>query len=157
MIEGRNTGTSRWRIESWRCSRLEEQNNVSELCQELGISRQLLYQWRDRLRQQKEQQDPAKARLEQLWQENAQLKKVLADKMLALDFLKGALQKVEALRQTASGCGETASTSKSGRRCRSRTTLGVEPRCRVAGVSRAGFYPPRLQRSTIVDRWSCST
>jgi transposase-like protein len=94
--------------------RLAETNNVSELCRELGISRQLLYQWRDRVRQQKEQQDPAKAQLEQLRQENAQLKRVLAEKTLALDFLKGALQQVEALRQAAGGSGETAFTSKSG-------------------------------------------
>ena len=94
--------------------RLMETNNVRELCREMGISRQLLYQWRDRLQRDKEKQDPAKAREQQLRQENAQLKRALAEKTLALDFLKGACGKVEALRQARSGCGETASTSKSG-------------------------------------------
>jgi len=95
--------------------RLLETDNVSELCREMRISRQLLYQWRDRLQREKEKQDPAKARVEQLRQENAQLKRALAEKTLALDFLKGALQKVEALRQAETGSGATASTSKSGK------------------------------------------
>ena len=93
--------------------RLLETDNVSELCREMHISRQLLYQWRDRLAREKAKQDPAKARIEHLRQENAQLKRALADKTLALDFLKGALQKVEAQRQAHTGSGETASTSKS--------------------------------------------
>lgn len=94
--------------------RLMETDNVSELCREMRISRQLLYQWKERLEREREKQDPAKVRVEQLRQENAQLKRALAEKTLALDFLKGALQKVEALRQASSGSGETASTSKSG-------------------------------------------
>ena len=92
--------------------RLKETDKVSELCRE--ISRQILYQWRDRFERRQAQLEPAKAAEQQLRQENAQLKKALAEKTLALDFLKGALQKVEALRQAGSGSGETASTSKSG-------------------------------------------
>ena len=95
--------------------RLGETDNVSELCRELHISRQLLYQWRDRVERKQEQQDPSRARVEQLGQENAQLKRALAEKTLQLDFLKGALQKVEALGQASTGRGETASTSKSGK------------------------------------------
>jgi transposase-like protein len=95
--------------------RLRETDNVSELCREMRISRQLLYQWRERLEREQEKQDPAKARVEQLRQENAQLKRALGEKTLQLDFLKGALQKVEALRQAGTGSGETASTGKSGK------------------------------------------
>lgn len=94
--------------------RLLETDNVSELCREMRISRQLLYQWRDRLEREKQKQDPAKQRVEQLREENAQLKRALAERTLQLDFLKGALQKVEALRQASIGSGEKASTSKSG-------------------------------------------
>ena len=94
--------------------RLRESNNVSELCRELGISRQLLYQWRDRLEQREHQLDPDKAAERQLREENAQLKKALAEKTLQVDFFKGALQKIEALRRAPTGSGETASTSKSG-------------------------------------------
>lgn len=94
--------------------RLLETDNVSELCREMGISRQLLYQWQERLEREKQKQDPAKQRVEQLRQENAQLKRALAERTLQLDFLNGALQKVEALRQASTGSGEKASTSKSG-------------------------------------------
>lgn len=95
--------------------RLQETDKVSELCREMRISRQLLYQWRDRLEREKQKLDPARARVEQLRQENAALQRSLADKTLQLDFLRGALQKVEALGQAGSGSGETASTPKSGK------------------------------------------
>jgi len=39
---------------------------------------------------------------------------LLADKTLAVDFFKGALQKVEARRQRKGSSGEKASTTKSG-------------------------------------------
>jgi hypothetical protein len=42
-----------------------------------------------------------------------QLKRVLAEKTLEVDFFKGALQKIEARRQKSSASGETASTTKS--------------------------------------------
>lgn len=92
--------------------RLGETANVSELCRELGISRQLLYWWRER-----EEQD-RRGRLiaveQRLRQENAQLKKALVKKTLEADFLKAACEKVAALRQTATGSGETASGKQSG-------------------------------------------
>ena len=40
--------------------RLRESDNVAELCRELGISRQLLYQWRDRVDRAAQQVEPAK-------------------------------------------------------------------------------------------------
>ncbi len=73
--------------------RLLETDNVSELCREMRISRQLLYQWRDRLQREKEKQDPAKARVEQLRQENAQLKRALAERTLGSGFFQGCLAK----------------------------------------------------------------
>ena len=94
--------------------RLKETGNVSELCRELGISRQLLYQWRDKLEQRQQQLEPAKAAERQLREENDRLKKALAEKTLQLDFLKGALQKVEALRRGSTGSGAAGSTPKSG-------------------------------------------
>jgi transposase-like protein len=95
--------------------RLKEAENVSDLCRELGISRQILYQWRERFERREQQLDPAQSSERQLRQEVAQLKTALAEKTLALDFLKGALQKVEALRQGNTVSGATASTSKSGK------------------------------------------
>lgn len=91
--------------------RFEETANVSELCRELGISRQLLYQWRDR--RNREQQKQAAAQHYELRQENARLKKLLVARTLEVDFFKVAFEKIEARRRSGSGSGATAS----GKRC----------------------------------------
>jgi transposase len=93
--------------------RFEETASVSELCRELGISRQLLYQWRER--REREQQKQAAAEHYELRRENERLRKLLSTRALEVDFFKGALQKIEALRRAGSGSGETASTSKCGK------------------------------------------
>jgi transposase-like protein len=93
--------------------RLELAPNVAQLCRELGISRQLLYQWRDTER--REQQKQTRSTEYRLRRENAELQKLLAKKTLEVDFLKAACAKVEALRQTATGSGETASGKQSGK------------------------------------------
>ena len=95
--------------------RLRESDNVAALCRELGISRQLLYQWRDRLDAEQAKLDPAAVTERQLRQEVGRLKQALGEKTLVVDFLRGALEKIEALRQASRGCGGTASTSKSGK------------------------------------------
>jgi transposase-like protein len=93
--------------------RLSLAPNVTQLCRELGISRQLLYLWRDD--HQREQQKQFENTEQRLRQENAQLKKVLTKKTLEVDFLKAACEKVEALRRSATGSGETASGKPSGK------------------------------------------
>ena len=100
--EFRESALRRWEIAA----------NVSELCQELGISRQLLYWWREV--EQREQQKQSQAAEQRLRRENTQLKKALAKKTLEVDFLKAACEKVEALRQASTGSGETASGKPSG-------------------------------------------
>jgi transposase-like protein len=90
--------------------RLKRGENVSALCRELGMSRQALYTWRDRL--EGVEDDPGKStsdREADLRQQIARLKRLLADKTLEVDFLKAACEKVEARRRTAIGSGETAS------------------------------------------------
>ena len=64
--------------------------------------------------QQREQQKQSLGAEQRLRQENAQLRKALVKKTLEADFLKAACEKVEALRQTATGSGETASGKPSG-------------------------------------------
>jgi transposase-like protein len=93
--------------------RLQECSNISALCREFGISRQILYQWRDRFERRQQELEPARAAERQLRQENERLKRALADKALEVDFFKGALQKIEALRRGSTASGETASISKS--------------------------------------------
>jgi transposase-like protein len=82
------------------------------LCRELGISRQLLYGWREQA-ERAEQKRFLHTEL-RLRAENARLKKLVVEKSLEADFFKGALHKIEALRRSGSGSGATASGPKSG-------------------------------------------
>lgn len=88
---------------------------VKELAKQLKVSRTVLYRWRDQLAPQDRadrEQEP-ESELARLERENLRLKQALAEKVLEVDFFKGALQKVGARRQPSSGTGETASTTKS--------------------------------------------
>ena len=93
--------------------RLELAPNVAQLCRELGISRQLLYSWRDG--QRRDQEKHRQGAAERLREENLQLKKALAKKTLEVDFLKAACAKVGALGQTSTGSGAMASGKRSGK------------------------------------------
>ena len=93
--------------------RLKCCDNIVALAQELGLHRRLLYKWRDRL-EPMEQGEPAPSTPE-LRQQVRQLKRLLAEKAMEVDFFKGALQKVEARRQRSSSSGESTSTTKSGK------------------------------------------
>jgi transposase-like protein len=97
--------------------RLKSCDNIVALSQELGVHRRLLYQWRDRLDAvgSEEESPPGNARESTLRKEISQLKRVLAEKTLEVDFFKGALQKVEARRRNSGITGEKASTTKSKR------------------------------------------
>src|ERR1051325_2278815 len=58
---------------------------------------------------------PAKKKIGQEESQINELKRLLAEKTLEVDFFRGALQKVAARRQTRSASGEEASTTKSGK------------------------------------------
>jgi len=96
--------------------RLKTCDNIVELSQELGVHRRLLYKWRDQFDpfDPSEEPPPGNSRESTLRKEINQLKRVLVDKTLELDFFRGALQKVEARRQKHGITGEKASTTKSG-------------------------------------------
>ena len=95
--------------------RMKTSANITALCRELGIERRLLYTWRDRLQPEERIGEPGPEKTEsELRKQVAQLKRLLADKTLEVDFFRGALQKVEARRQSSKLTGETASTTKSG-------------------------------------------
>jgi transposase-like protein len=95
--------------------RLETCDNIVELSQELGVHRRLLYKWRDQFDpfDSGEEPPPGNSRESTLRKEINQLKRVVLDKTLELDFFKGALQKVEARRQKSGISGEKPSTKKS--------------------------------------------
>ena len=95
--------------------RLKQCDNIVALSRELGVHRRLLYRWRDQLDpiEAPEESLPQNSRESTLRKEVHQLKRLLAERTLEVDFFKGALQKVEARRQRKESSGETASTTKS--------------------------------------------
>ena len=96
--------------------RMKHCENIVALSEELGVSRRLLYRWRDQLDPVDggHEPPPESPRESTLRKENHQLKRVLADKILEVDFFKGALQKGEARRQKKDDSGARASTTRSG-------------------------------------------
>ena len=89
--------------------------NVSALAQELGVERTLLYKWRERMESRGGIEEAANdGRERKRGLEIDELKRLLAEKTLEVDFFKGALQKIAARRQNNSKSGEKASTTKSG-------------------------------------------
>ena len=98
--------------------RMKQCDNILALSAELGVHRRLMYKWRDQfdpVAKGEKLPPPLNLRESRLRQEVNQLKRVLADKTLELDFFKGALQKVEARRQQSGKSGAKASTTKSGK------------------------------------------
>jgi transposase-like protein len=90
--------------------RMKQCDDISALSRELDIDRRLLYRWRDQLDppDKSEWPPPQTSRESTLRKEVSQLKRVLAEKTLELDFFKGALQKIEARRQQSGAALEQA-------------------------------------------------
>ena len=97
--------------------RMRTSCNIGELALELGVTRRCLYKWRAKL----ETVEPGEEASRPSTHESSyrkqvqQLKRLLAEKTMEVDFFKGALQKIGARRQPNSGSGEMASTTKSGK------------------------------------------
>jgi len=102
-------------VEFWRAAveRLQAGESSTDLAAELGIDRRGLYRWRARLGG--GVGDPAREGEARLRQEVARLKQALAEKVLEVDFLQGALHKIEARRQGKTSDGAKASTTRSGK------------------------------------------
>jgi transposase len=95
--------------------RMKESNNLRALARELGIDKRLLYNWRARAADLSDQRSPANRKTRQQENETKELKRLLAEKTLEVDFFRGALQKVAARRQASGANGEQVSTTKSGK------------------------------------------
>jgi len=102
--------------------RMRECKNILGLGRELGLDVKMMYQWKWKEEGRPRRKPPELTTqagkgtdLEALRRENGQLKRLLAEKALAVDFFKGALQQVGARRQDPSDHGETPSTGLSGR------------------------------------------
>lgn len=85
-------------------------DNILRLSRELGVHHRLLYNWRDRLEE--GEAAPLRSREFILRKEITKLKRLLANKMLEIDFFRGALQKVGAQRRQSSASGANASMAK---------------------------------------------
>jgi transposase-like protein len=89
--------------------------SVSALAKELGIDRSNLYEWQRQLEQTSDSSIRVTSPVRELRNQVRELKRVLAEKTLEVDFFKGALQKVEARRQSDKCSGGTAFTTRSGK------------------------------------------
>jgi hypothetical protein len=99
--------------EFWQAAvaRVQAGENLAEVALELGVDRRGLARWQERL-------DPEMLRTDRrrekaLVEEVEQLKKALAEKVLVVDFLRGALRKVEARRRQSESAGGAESTTRS--------------------------------------------
>ena len=98
-------------------ARMKESDNIQALAVELDLDRRMMYRWREQFARDSkgEWRPPQQAWDSRLRRDLTQLKRVLADQTIELDFFKGALQKVEARRQQRGVTGAKASTTKSGK------------------------------------------
>ncbi len=100
-----------------RVERLKRCENIVALSEELGVHRRLLYKWRDQLDPVDigDEPSPENPRESTLRKEVSQLKRLLAEKTVELDFFKGALQ---VCWSNASGSSNCPKNSVYSRGCR---------------------------------------
>jgi len=100
-------------LEFWQAAvaRVKAGEHVAEVASELGVDRRGLARWQERLDPEMLRSD--RRREKALVTEVEQLKKALAEKVLVVDFLRGALHKVEARRRQSEKVGEPESTTRS--------------------------------------------
>lgn len=96
--------------------RFKSCENIVLLSRELNVPRQTLYRWREESERVEfgEELTTEKSRESRLRREVSNLKRLIAEKSLEVDFFRGALQNVEARRHASSVSGELASTTTSG-------------------------------------------
>ena len=106
-------GAKKRGLQVWQAAvaRVQAGENLAEVALELGVDRRGLARWQERL-------DPEMLRTDRrrekaLVEEVEQLKKALAEKVLEVDFLRGALHKVEARRRQSGSVGGPGSTTRS--------------------------------------------
>ena len=96
--------------------RMNACDNITKLAQELGVVRHQLYRWRERW----EYGQPPATRSHELIlrKQILALKRALANKTMAVDFFRSALQRVGARRRQRCVAGGEVSTTKKERGCR---------------------------------------
>jgi transposase len=115
---------------------MQKAKDIGRLVQELGVSRQTLYRWKDsQLRRAKSAREP-EPRKKKLEEEIQRLKESLANRTVEVDFFMGALQRVKARRQGNTATGGEASTTKFEAGMQLQGKLTIERMCQLAGMPR---------------------
>jgi len=91
-------------------------SSISALARELGISRNYLYRWRDRVARGEPlgEVDPRDDRIAALEQRVTELEQLTGRQCAEIDFFRGALRRIKELRRSNAGSGDAASTTRSG-------------------------------------------
>lgn len=113
------TNRKPWRYpEAFRVRAIDQFNrceNVGLPAKELGILRQTLYRWHKQSERARfVEQVEEKSRESRLRKEIGDLKRLVAEQAIEVDFFEGALRKIDVRRRGSSGSGEPASTIASG-------------------------------------------
>jgi len=106
-------GAKRRGLEFWLAAvaRVKAGEHLAEVASDLGVDRRGLARWQEKLDPEMLRSD--RRREKALETEVEELKKALAEKVLEVDFLRGALHKVEARRRQSGSVGEPGSTTRS--------------------------------------------
>jgi transposase-like protein len=103
--------------------RMKSCPNVKVLAKELGVSRQLLYVWKLQAEGRGKSSEPGASedsrdrRIRELEKQVGELKGVIGQKTLEVDFFAGALRRIEESRRKKGTTGATASTPESAGGC----------------------------------------
>ena len=100
----------RMTVERFKCS-----ENIEHLAKELSVARQTLYRWHKKSECAEESEDPllAESRESRLQREIRDLRRLVAEKVLEVDFFKGALQQIESRYRGSCGSGGRTFSSTS--------------------------------------------
>jgi Transposase len=106
-------GVKRRGLKFWLAAvaRVKAGEHLAEVASDLGVDRRGLARWQEKLDPEMLRSD--RRREKALVTEVEQLKKALAEKVLVVDFLRGALHKVEARRRRSESDGGAESTTRS--------------------------------------------
>lgn len=100
-------------------ARLDRASNITELAEELGIARQLLYRWQQKFQLGGESALGRRSRPErsgelpasmQTPERMAELERTIGRQQVELDFFRAALQQVRGTRRRNGGPGDPTST-----------------------------------------------
>lgn len=106
-------GNRRWTLAEKRAA-VERMKSCGhdKLASELKVQRRQLYAWRAQVQRVDQGLVDSRGSKKDVDEENQRLKQALAEKVLEVEFFKGALRRIEARRRSNNETGETAFTNK---------------------------------------------